>query len=248
MIGEITNEHIRQDIIDVKNLGLDGFALNFGIFPAYQPVFHLCQHFQTNSQTGPPPRSPSSSTTQTPSEISTSSSPLTMAPAFSQATPCNTPTTSKNTLPGLPTSTSSTHPTTTNPSPSSPPLAPKTSQTTNGTEFKRKVGDVLIVPGFYKIYNPPTSFFEKYSTLDGIFSWNSWPQACDERVAVSASDDRTFLNAAYDTGKIFMMGISPVQYKHLDDVNNWYRRGEENLENRFSQILDLQSWNDAGEV
>jgi hypothetical protein len=30
MVGEIFNDHVRQDIIDAKALGLDGFALNFG--------------------------------------------------------------------------------------------------------------------------------------------------------------------------------------------------------------------------
>jgi glucan endo-1,3-alpha-glucosidase len=52
-----------------------------------------------------------------------------------------------------------------------------------------------------------------------------------------------------------MMGISPVQYEHLHETWNWYRRDEENTENRFGQILNLQpdivqlqSWNDAGEV
>jgi hypothetical protein len=30
MVGEIFNEHVIQDIIDAKALGLDGFSLNFG--------------------------------------------------------------------------------------------------------------------------------------------------------------------------------------------------------------------------
>ena len=30
MIGEITDAHTRQDIIDAKALGLDAFAMNFG--------------------------------------------------------------------------------------------------------------------------------------------------------------------------------------------------------------------------
>jgi hypothetical protein len=30
MVGGISEEHVKQDIIDAKKLGLDGFALNFG--------------------------------------------------------------------------------------------------------------------------------------------------------------------------------------------------------------------------
>jgi len=51
-----------------------------------------------------------------------------------------------------------------------------------------------------------------------------------------------------------MMGLSPLQFKHINDRDNWYRLGEGNLENRLGQVLDLQpdlleiqSWNDAGE-
>jgi glucan endo-1,3-alpha-glucosidase len=51
-----------------------------------------------------------------------------------------------------------------------------------------------------------------------------------------------------------MMGISPLQFKHTNTYENWYRRGEQNLEYRFGQVLklqpdmlELQTWNDAGE-
>lgn len=51
-----------------------------------------------------------------------------------------------------------------------------------------------------------------------------------------------------------MMGVSPLQFKHMDATNNWYRRGEENLQFRLGQVLELQpdmielqTWNDAGE-
>lgn len=33
MIGEITDAHTRQDIVDAKALGFDGFAMNFGNDP-----------------------------------------------------------------------------------------------------------------------------------------------------------------------------------------------------------------------
>jgi glucan endo-1,3-alpha-glucosidase len=51
-----------------------------------------------------------------------------------------------------------------------------------------------------------------------------------------------------------MMGISPLQFKHIDSGQNYYRRGSQNLEYRFGQVLELQpdmiqlqTWNDAGE-
>jgi glucan endo-1,3-alpha-glucosidase len=30
MVGGISEAHVRQDIVDAKALGLDGFALNYG--------------------------------------------------------------------------------------------------------------------------------------------------------------------------------------------------------------------------
>jgi glucan endo-1,3-alpha-glucosidase len=123
------------------------------------------------------------------------------------------------------------------------------------SDFKRRVGDVLIVPGFYdESISASTSFFDNRQSLDGIFNWNSWPKASAGRVRVSSADDSTFATAARTTDRIFMMGISPIQSKHLDANQNWYRRGEDNLEYRLDQalalqpdIIQLQSWNDAGE-
>jgi len=119
--------------------------------------------------------------------------------------------------------------------------------------FKQKVGDVLVVPGFYEA-TPSTLFFDSRDSLDGVFNWNSWQSNTAGKVTVSAISDKTFQTAAHNTDRLFMMGISPVQFKALDSSNNWYRRGEDNLEYRFGQALDLQpdiiqlqSWNDAGE-
>jgi len=32
MIGDIQDAHVRQDILDAKAFGLDGFALNYGMY------------------------------------------------------------------------------------------------------------------------------------------------------------------------------------------------------------------------
>lgn len=121
------------------------------------------------------------------------------------------------------------------------------------SSFKKKVGDVLVVPGFYQA-TPSTTFFNNHGSLDGVFNWNSWLPSSAGKAIVSTQDDKTFQTAARSASKLFMMGISPVQFKHLDQSQNWYRRGEDNLEYRLGQALDLQpdmlqlqTWNDAGE-
>lgn len=118
-----------------------------------------------------------------------------------------------------------------------------------------KVGDVLIIPGFYEA--DPNNAFTDRASIDGVFNWNSWPNTNDGMVPVSKENDQAFQSKAKQAKKLFMMGISPLQYKHIgknDDKQNWYRRGEDNLEVRFGQVLDLQpdmlqfqTWNDAGE-
>jgi glucan endo-1,3-alpha-glucosidase len=41
MVGGISEAHVRQDIVDAKALGLDGFALNYGIpHPSLAPPIH----------------------------------------------------------------------------------------------------------------------------------------------------------------------------------------------------------------
>ena len=120
------------------------------------------------------------------------------------------------------------------------------------SSLKNKVDDVLIVPGFYQV--DPSTTFTNRGNIDGIFNWNSWLPSSAGKGIVSTTDDETFQFQASSISKLFMMGISPIQFKHLDTINNWYRRGEDNLEYRFGQVLDLQpdmlefqTWNDAGE-
>lgn len=50
------------------------------------------------------------------------------------------------------------------------------------------------------------------------------------------------------------MVVSPIQFKHTNGNQNWYRRSELNFGERLSQIFDLQpdmvelvTWNDVGE-
>ncbi|KAF1358648.1 hypothetical protein EJ07DRAFT_123032 [Lizonia empirigonia] len=120
------------------------------------------------------------------------------------------------------------------------------------SSFKSKVGDVLIIPGFYQV--DPSSAFTNRNSIEGVFNWNSWLPSSAGKAIVSTTDDKTFQSKASSASKLFMMSISPLQFKHLDTSNNWYRRGEDNLEYRFGQALSLQpdmlefqTWNDAGE-
>lgn len=104
-------------------------------------------------------------------------------------------------------------------------------------------------------------------------NWNSWPFNTQGDIIVPTADDQTLLSAAHAVGKTFLMGVSPLQFKHYSGAN-YYRvrsttcshifmrkstdtsgqRGEQNLEYRFGQVLslqpdfiELQTWNDAGE-
>ncbi|KAG9248917.1 glycoside hydrolase [Calycina marina] len=112
---------------------------------------------------------------------------------------------------------------------------------------------IYFVPAFQDV--PVTSsYYSTYPSLDGAMNWNSWPHNNQGQIAVQITDDQTLQNAGRSAGKTFLMGISPLQFKHMDSGNNWYRRGEANLEIRFGQVLQLQpdfiefqTWNDTGE-
>jgi glucan endo-1,3-alpha-glucosidase len=119
--------------------------------------------------------------------------------------------------------------------------------------LKNAVTDIIVVPG-YERAQATNDFFDSRRSLDGVFNWNSWLPTSAGKGIVSTKDDEIFQTAARDAKKIFMMGMSPVQFKHLSQGDNWYRRGEDNLEYRFGQVLEmqpdmlqLQTWNDAGE-
>ncbi|KAL1617546.1 hypothetical protein SLS56_010949 [Neofusicoccum ribis] len=95
-----------------------------------------------------------------------------------------------------------------------------------------------------------------YSAVDGVFSWETaWPSQDDGIASILSSvTDKVGLDAAHATGKSYLMPLSSHQFKHIDGLGNWYRRGELTLPNRMKQILELGpefvmllTWNDAGE-
>lgn len=113
---------------------------------------------------------------------------------------------------------------------------------------------IYFVPAFQDAPCTEDYFSTKFPTLDGAMNWDSWPHEAAGNAKVSSTDDNVLKTGAGSSKKTFMMGISPLQFKHMDGANNWYRRGAGNLENRLSQVLELQpdfiefqTWNDAGE-
>lgn len=125
------------------------------------------------------------------------------------------------------------------------------------TKFKQAMGEIVVIPGYYQ-GSASKDVFTKNTGIDGVFNWNAWPKSGDAKGKVSTSEDKIYLDAANaqsSNKKLFMMGMSPLQFKHMDGSGqNWYRRGEDNLEIRFEQalslqphMLELQTWNDAGE-
>ncbi|RPD67031.1 glycoside hydrolase [Lentinus tigrinus ALCF2SS1-7] len=99
------------------------------------------------------------------------------------------------------------------------------------------------------------AFFSNYPVVDGVFSWEAaWPQESEGIANVSSAKDQVAIQASHATGKVYMMPLSSLQFKHIDGGQNWYRRGELNLPQRIGQVLEVQpdfveiiTWNDSGE-
>lgn len=124
------------------------------------------------------------------------------------------------------------------------------------SQFKSDVGgNILFVPGLYK-NAPDSNLFSSFPSYDGVFGWNSWPAQTSEltRTTLQTTDDGVWKQAvANSEGKIRIAGLSPLLFKHYQG-QNWYRRGEENLEYRMAELLEdqpdmieIQTWNDAPE-
>ncbi|KAL2845119.1 glycosyl hydrolase family 71-domain-containing protein [Aspergillus pseudodeflectus] len=112
----------------------------------------------------------------------------------------------------------------------------------------------FFVPDFDDWSGWPNNFFNNFPSVDGAFSWEAaWPAPGTGQVPVSDSVDRNILAQAQAAGKVYMMPLSPFQFKWFGG-DRWYRIGEINLAQRMQQILALQphfvemlTWNDAGE-
>ncbi|WKT51246.1 hypothetical protein QSH57_016216 [Fusarium oxysporum f. sp. vasinfectum] len=95
--------------------------------------------------------------------------------------------------------------------------------------------------------------------VDGIFSWESaWPErkGFGGKYAGDVSIDVPVLSGAHKHDKLYMMGLSPLQYKNAYGAHV-YRQGDLNLPKRMINILNMdpqpdyvqfQTWNDGPEA
>ncbi|CAF3955942.1 unnamed protein product, partial [Adineta steineri] len=96
------------------------------------------------------------------------------------------------------------------------------------------------VPAFSDAMGSPTGFTYAFPVIDGVMNWDgAWPYESDGQVDVSSASDQAYLTDTHTYSKTFMMAISPVQFKHMDHNQNWYRRGELNYATRIRQVLSL---------
>ncbi|ORY10189.1 glycoside hydrolase [Clohesyomyces aquaticus] len=227
MIGEIYDEHTRQDIVDAKALGLDAFALNFDQFASWSEDT-VDRLFSNADELG----------FGLFFSFDHAAGHLTDPSQYTEYLKKYTTRTSYFEYDGRPLVST---------------FGGENINNDQWISFKSSVGSILLIPGFYQ--NPPaSSIFTNTPALDGVFNWNSWPDSSAGRVTVPTVSDTAYQSAASSASKLFMMGMSPIQFKHLSTSQNWYRRGEQNLEYRFAQVLSLQpdmlqlqTWNDAGE-
>ncbi|KAJ5312620.1 hypothetical protein N7508_003450 [Penicillium antarcticum] len=113
----------------------------------------------------------------------------------------------------------------------------------------------FFVPNFDDFSGYPNGVFSSYPILNGAFSWESaWPAPGHTPTNVSSQVDSAALQQARAAGKVYMIPMSPLQFKYMGSGQNWYRIGEVNLPQRMAQALQLQpdfveviTWNDAGE-
>lgn len=242
MIGEITDAHTRQDIVDAKALGFDAFAMNFGKHPAIfrmTLLMLLVDQFAYWSN-------------NTVDRLFKNADELGFGLFFSFDHAAKNLTDPNQYADYLKSYTKRSSYFKFNNKPVVSTFGGEDVTDDQWSSFKKIVGDVLVIPGYYEI--DPNTTFDQHKSIDGVFNWNSWLPSDGGKGVVSDTDDETFQSKAKSASKLFMMGISPIQFKHLDSSNNWYRRGEDNLEYRFGQALDLQpdmlefqTWNDAGE-
>lgn len=89
------------------------------------------------------------------------------------------------------------------------------------------------------------------SYIDGMFSWDAWPEGASNMVTTS---DEQWINAL--GGKTYMMPVSPWFYTNLPQWDkNWLWRGDDLWHDRWQQIIEMQpplveiiTWNDYGET
>lgn len=118
------------------------------------------------------------------------------------------------------------------------------------TEWQTQYKDVLKTAGIDAFFIPTyddailgSTFFDRMPVADGLMCWEcAWPgeSPSSELQKVSTDIDQTYLNAAKNAKKTYMIALSALQFKHMKIDSNWYRAGENNLSLRIEQALKAQ--------
>jgi hypothetical protein len=107
----------------------------------------------------------------------------------------------------------------------------------------------FFIPDWSSI-EPSAALAKAGGVVDGLFSWNAWPNGCNDMTTTS---DLAYTSAL--ASKPYMMPISPWFHTNLPHWNkNWLWRGDSLWYDRWQQVLSLApefvqiiSWNDYGE-
>ncbi|SCV50154.1 uncharacterized protein FFFS_09366 [Fusarium fujikuroi] len=128
---------------------------------------------------------------------------------------------------------------------------------------KGLANDMFFMPDFDETdgyYDSADAWWSYWGPIvDGIFSWESaWPErkGFGGKYAGDVSIDVPVLAGAHKHDKLYMMGLSPLQYKNAYGAHV-YRQGDMNLPKRMVNILNMdpqpdyvqfQTWNDGPEA
>ncbi|KAK1760367.1 glycoside hydrolase [Echria macrotheca] len=99
----------------------------------------------------------------------------------------------------------------------------------------------------------PSSLLSSFP-VDGVLGWETaWPLAYAPP-SQNAQADASNLATAHAASKYYAQPVSTYQFKHIDNNQNWFRRGSSELINGMRRALSLQpdfvellTWNDGGE-
>ncbi|KAJ0152877.1 Berberine bridge enzyme-like 21 [Fusarium oxysporum f. sp. albedinis] len=250
MVGTVTQEHAHKDIDNAKSMGLDGFALNIGdatrdyvsqalsyLFPYAESVgFKLYISMDVYASGDACYHGAKSSQCHGPSDYQWIWDFYKGSSAYYQVK--GRPLISTFSSGGF-------H---------------------NDTWIDWKKGlanDTFFMPDFDETEGYYDSADEWWSywgpIVDGIFSWESaWPErkGFGGKYAGDVSIDVPVLSGAHKHDKLYMMGLSPLQYKNAYGAHV-YRQGDLNLPKRMINILNMdpqpdyvqfQTWNDGPEA
>ncbi|KAH8919298.1 glycoside hydrolase family 71 protein [Atractiella rhizophila] len=81
------------------------------------------------------------------------------------------------------------------------------------------VGEVYFIPDFHNYVggpDPQNGFWDKFTSVDGMFNWEVWPYIEEGLVNVSTTTDQKWLDGA----RAAKRSMSTFQFKHIDESQN----------------------------